>query len=336
MSAAQIDRLVSSDLSALGDANRRDIPARETALRDAGIYRDGRAGAEARRDALANERRLQLALMPLSVAQVFAHRVGRAFAGLMAVACAAGMILLLADPMALQLANMFLPGIPLNLGLCVLIASTLILGTYVVATWGAEAWFSRKMRDSVSTHDDAYGDLDQLARGPIDVAQQLARKADPWAAGLMLAGVASLATVIGFLVAIVGAFRSGNVLLSTTEVFTMPGTTGNLGIVGLAFFAVIGGAYVVGRACEGQRRTGTAPALLARLSHWKALVIGGIGLVAIPYLTLRTFSRMYVQGTPPETMRFVLALGGIVTVFTLTAWAVLWWRRRERARLGDT
>lgn len=335
MTAAKIDRLVSTDLSALGDANRRDLPARETALRDAGIYRDGRAGAEARRDALANERRLQLALMPLSVAQVFAHRVGRAGAGLMAVACAAGMILLLADPMALQLANLFLPGIPLNLGLCVLIASTLILATYVVSTWAAEAWFSRKMRDTVSTHDDAYGDLDQLARGPIDVAQQLARKADPWAVGLMLAGIASLATVIGFLVVIVGAFRSGNVLLSTTEVFTMPATTGNLSTVALGFLAVIGGAFVVGRACERERRSGTAPALLARLSHWKALVIGAAGLVVLPYATFRAFSRMYVQGVPPENMRFVLALGGIVTAFTLTAWGVLWWRRRERARLGD-
>ena len=34
-------------------------------------------------------------------------------------------------------------------------------------------------------------------------------------------------------------------------------------------------------------------------------------------------------------MRFVLAVGGVVTAFTLTAFAVLWWRRRERARLGD-
>lgn len=335
MTSAKIDRLVSSDLSALGDASRRDLPARETALRDAGIYRDGRAGAEARRDALANERRLQLALMPLQVAQVFAHRVGRAGAGLMAVACAACMILLLADPVALRLANMFLPGIPLNLGLCGMIASTLILATYVVATWVAEAWFSRRMRDTVSTHDDAYGDLDQLARGPIDVAQELARRADPWAVGLMIAGIASFATVIGFLVTVVGAFRSGNVLLSTTEVFTMPAITGNLDIIALAFLTVLGGAFVVGRACERERRSGAAPALLARLAHWKALAIGGVGLVAIPYATLRAFSRMYVQGPPPETMRFVLALGGIVTLFTLTTFAVLWWRRRERARLGD-
>lgn len=335
MTAAKIDRLVSTDVAALGDASRRDVPPREMALRDTGIYRDGRAGAEARRDQLASERRLQLALMPLSVAQVFAHRVGRAGAGLMAIACSAVMILLLADPVLLQIANLFLPGIPLNLGLCILIASTLILATYVASTWAAEAWFSRRMRDSVTTNDDAYGDLDHLARGPIEVAQQLARKADGWAVGLLLAGVASLATVVGFLVVIVGAFRSGAVLMSTTEVFTMPGTTGNLGAVVFGFLAVIGGAFVVGRACERERRSGKEPALLARLSHWKALAIGGVGLVALPYATFRAFSRIYMEGVPPNNMRYVLAIGGVGTVFLIASWGLLWWRRRERARLGD-
>lgn len=331
----KLDHLVATDLAALGDANRRDLPPRDTALRDAGIYRDGRAGAEARRDALANERRLQLALMPLQVAQVFAHRVGRAGAGLMAVACAAGMLLLLADPVALELANLFLPGIRLNLGLCVLIASTLILATYVVSTWAAEAWFSRRMRDTVTTHDDAYGDLEQLARGPVDVAQQLARKADAWAVGLLLAGVASLATVTGFLVVIVGAFRSGNVLLSTTEVFTMPATTGNLDVVTLAFLAVLAGAFAIARACERERRSGTAPALLTRHAHGKALTIGCVGLIALPFATFWAFSRMYVQGPPPTSLRYLLAAAGVGTVFTLAAWAVLWWRRHERARLGE-
>ena len=330
-----IDRLVSTDLAALGDASRRDMPPREVALRDAGIYRDGRAGAEARRDALANERRLQLALMPLSVAQVFAHRVGRAGAGLMAIACSAVMILLLADPLLLRIATMFLPGIPLNLGLCVLIASTLILATYVVSTWAAEAWFSWRMRDSVTTHGDAYGDLDHLARGPIEVAQQLARKADAWAVGLLLAGVASLATVVGFLIVVVGAFRSTNVLMSTTEVFTMRGTTGNLEVVVFGFLLALGGAFVVGRACERERRTGTASGLLARLSHGKALVAGLAGLVVLPYATFRAFAPMYLAGPPPANVRFLLGIGGVLTVLALATWAVLWWRRHERARLGD-
>jgi len=332
---ASIDRLVSTDLAALGDASRRDVSPRETAVRDTGIYRDGRAGAEARRDALANERRLQLALMPLSVAQVFAHRVGRAGAGLMAIACSAVMILLLADPLLLRIATMFLPGIPLNLGLCVLIASTLILATYVVSTWAAEAWFSWRMRDSVTTHGDAYGDLDQLARGPIEVAQQLARKADAWAVGLLLAGIASLATVVGFLIVVVGAFRSTNVLMSTTEVFTMRGTTGNLEVVVFGFLLALGGAFVVGRACERERRTGAASALLARLSHGKALVAGLAGLVALPYATFRAFAPMYLAGPPPTNVRYLLGIGGVLTVLALATWAVLWWRRRERARLGD-
>lgn len=306
-----------------------------SSIDDTGIYRDGRAGAEARRDALAHERRVQLALMPLSVAQVFAHRVGRAGAGLMAIACAAGMILLLAHPLPLRIATMFLPGIPLNLGLALLVSSTLVLATYVVSTWAAEAWFSWRMRNAVTPHGDAYGDLDHLARNPIELAQQLARKADAWSTGLLLGGLASLATVVGYLVVVVGAFRSGNVLMSTTEVFTMRGTTGNLEVVVFGFLLALGGAFVVGRACERDRRTGTASALLARLSHWKALVAGLAGLVALPYATFRAFAPMYLAGPPPANVRYLLGIGGVLTVLALATWAVLWWRRRERARLGE-
>jgi len=306
-----------------------------SSIDDTGIYRDGRAGAEARRDALAHERRVQLALMPLSVAQVFAHRLGRAGAGVMAIACAAGMILLLADPLLLRFATMFLPGIPLNLGLGLLIASTLVLATYVVSTWAAEAWFSRRMRNAVTPHGDAYGDLDHLARNPIELAQQLARKADAWSTGLLLGGLASLATVVGYLVVVVGAFRSGNVLMSTTDVFTMPATTGNLEVVVVGFLLALGGAFVVGRACERERLSGTTPTVLARLSQGKALAAGLVGLGVLAYATFRTFSQMYWFGVAPGSVRYVLAIAGVAMVLAIASFGVLWWRRRERARLGD-
>jgi len=135
----------------------------------------------------------------------------------------------------------------------------------------------------------------------IEVAQQLARKADAWAVGLLLAGIASLATVVGFLIVVVGAFRSTNVLMSTTEVFTMRGTTGNLEVVVFGFLLALGGAFVVGRACERERRTGAASALLARLSHGKALVAGLAGLVALPYATFRAFAPMYLAALRRRT-----------------------------------
>jgi len=161
---ASIDRLVSTDLAALATRAVATCRRARPALRDTGIYRDGRAGARPRRDALVNERRLQLALMPLSVAQVFAHRVGRAGAGLMAIACSAVMILAARRSAAAADRDDVPARHPLNLGLCVLIRVDLILATYVVSTWAAEAWFSWRMRDSVTTHGDAYGDLDHLAR----------------------------------------------------------------------------------------------------------------------------------------------------------------------------
>jgi hypothetical protein len=38
---------------------------------------------------------------------------------------------------------------------------------------------------------------------------------------------------------------------------------------------------------------------------------------------------------PSSEHRYLLAVGGETALLAVVGWGVLWWRRRERARLGD-
>ncbi|CAN5809674.1 hypothetical protein BH11MYX3_BH11MYX3_48420 [soil metagenome] len=329
-----IDRMITSDLAALHSDVHRDLPAASAAVRDAGIYRDGLAGAQARRDSLAEERRVQLALMPLAIAQVFAHRVGRAAAGAAAVLCSIALVMLVADPLLMRLVTWFVPGLGVNIGLCMMVAATAILVTYVVATWVAELWFTRRMRDSIETHSDVYRDLDQLARGPIEVAQKLVRRVDGWSLGLGLAGFASLTTVFGYLLVMTGAFQPLALVLSTTSLFAERAAAGNLGpvIYGLVLVAVL--AFLLGRSCEREQRIGEAPPLMQRVSHWSTLAFGALVGMTMMFATMRMLTHLQLR-LPSSEHRYLLAIGTELALLAVSGWSVLWWRRREQKRLGD-
>jgi Na+/proline symporter len=63
-----------------------------------------------------------------------------------------------------------------------------------------------------------------------------------------------------------------------------------------------------------------------------ALVVGIAVLVGAAYAAYR----MQSFGLPPShNARFLLALGGEAAIMLPAVWGLLWWRRRERARLGD-
>lgn len=38
---------------------------------------------------------------------------------------------------------------------------------------------------------------------------------------------------------------------------------------------------------------------------------------------------------PSSEHRYLLAIGGEVALLAVAGWCVMWWRRRESARLGD-
>lgn len=331
---SSLDRMITSDLAALETDARRELPELAAALRDAGVYRDGRAGAQARRDALAEERRLQLALMPLAVAQVFAHRVGRAAAGAMAMLVSLGVVVLLGDPLLVRLIRWMVPGAGISIGSCMMVASTAVLVTYVIATWIAEAWFARRMREAVASKGDVYSDLDTLARGPIDVAQKLVRAVDGWSTGLVLAGALAIATVFGYLVVMTASFEPFSHVLSTTTLFAEEAAARNLGPLLYALAIGTGIAVILGRGCDREHRIGEASPAMQRIGHWSTLVFGILVVMVVAFATTRMMLRLRVQ-LPSAGHRYLLAIGAEAALVALVGWGVLWARRRESARLGD-
>jgi hypothetical protein len=330
-----VDKTIARDLTALGDNSRRDIPGLDTAhaLRSPNTgdaYRDDRPGAEARRNALAEERRRELVLMPLTLAHVFAHRLGRIAAGGMAVAVSALMMLMLFDPLLMRFAAWFVPG--LNVGMLITLAALAIVGSYVVASWIGEYWFARRMRSAIKTSTDAYEDLEQLAQGPIDIAQRAVRRIDGWSVGLFLAGAASVTLVFGYLVIIVGTTHDISHAWSVTGILESGALQRNLGGLGIAVMACGAVAIVLGHACT-REQTLTAPIPRA-LASWTSLVVAGVVGVVVSYNTFHLMFGIHRAGLLSEKARLALTLGATVAIVLPLAWGTLFWRRREQARIA--
>jgi hypothetical protein len=328
---SRIDKMIAGDLAALAENSRRDVPALDEALKTTDAYRDDRPGAEARRNALADERRRELVLMPLTLSHVFAHRVGRIAAGGMAMLAAVTLMMMVADPMLTQFAAWLVPG--LNVGMLMTIAALGILASYVIATWIAEAWFARKMRAAVQTGDDAYKDIDHLARGPLEIAHAAVQKVDAWSVGLVIAGFTSVTIAFGYVVVVVGMHHTISNAWSINGILDTGALERNIEIVMMAMIAAISVAALVGRACL----RGTVPtSTLARaLGGWPALAVTAVVVIATLYNSFHMLVRFQgARRLPTEEMRFMLALGASICVFVPIAWGTLFWRRREQARIG--
>jgi hypothetical protein len=329
------ETMLDTDLLALGAECRRDPRPLDDLLRAPGIYRDDEPGARARRDALAADRRLELATLPLSLAHVFAHRVARAAAGAVALACSAVVLLLAADPLLRSAAAWFVPGIELGVGVLAMLCGLAILASYVIASWVAESYFTRRMAHAIATTPDVYADLDQLARGPLALARGLVNRVDGWAVGLALAGIASLVSVFGYLVVVTGmAYPPSFALWKSYAIGSRLVTAGLVHVVAAIGVAVVL-AVILGRACQRERADELAtPGALRWFGHWATLPAGVLIGASTLYAVFRASHAYYRWQRPPETLALVLALGGVLAVFAVCAWAVLWWRRREAARCG--
>ncbi len=327
---SSIDTLITSDLTALGEDSRRNLVGVDDALRTQNMYRDDRPGAEARRDALAEERRRELVMMPLTLSHVFAHRVGRAAAGAAGLACTRALVAIISDPLLLQVAAWLVPG--LDVGILGLLTFIAVLAVYVIATWIAEAWFARRMRAAIRTGEDPYRDLDELARGPVEVAQQAVRRVDGISLGLFLAGMTSLAIGFGYVVAILGSLYELPYALSMSAVVDTGALEKNLGVLVNALLLAGGMAFWLGRSA----RRGTRSRFIAVLSSWWTLLVAGMMGVPIAYVTFRTIALIGVRrDLPPEDVRYLIGFGATIALVGLAAWVLLWWRDRENRRIGE-
>ena len=322
---SSIDTMIAKDLAALRDDSRRDLA--DAALRTTDMYRDGRAGTEARRDALAEERRRELVMMPLTLSHVFAHRVGRIAAGATGLACSLMLVALMTDRGLLRDAAWLLPG--LNVGIVGLLCAVAILCAYVIATWFAEAWFARKMRDSIRTSDDPHRDLDDLARGPIELAERAVARVDVLALEFFLAGITTFALTFGFACVIVMAVHDLQFEWSLNGAIQTAILRKNVYVLLEVLAGAVAVAFVVGRAARSSRASWVLRMLASRWMLSAVLLVGA----AVLYVGRSTLVTLHMRHElPGKDVRFLLAGAAAFAITGITTWALLWWREREQAR----
>jgi hypothetical protein len=322
---SNIDKTIARDLAALGENSRRDVPALDDALRTTDAYRDDRPGAEARRNALAEDRRRELVLMPLTLAHVFAHRIGRAAAGGMALVVSVVMLALIADPLLMRFAAWFVPG--LNVGMLILIAALAVVGSYVVATWIAEIWFERRMRKAIATSKDAYDDIEQLAQGPLEIAQRAVARVDGWSFGLFLAGTASAVLVFGYTTVIVGSSHTLSHAWSIIGIADSRLLTTNVGFLLPPLVAACVVTIFLGR-----DRTQSST-LTRAFASWSTLIIAGVFGIVMLYKMFHLMFDLRPARRLGGDERMFLSVATSLVVFLPLAWGALFWRRREQARI---
>jgi hypothetical protein len=336
MTASREDIVLTSDLTALGDDSRREpVPFAES-LRSlgvpGGVYRDDRPGAEARRDALAEQRRRELATMPLALSRVFVHRVSRAAGGVAALGCALTLALLIADPLLLRIASWLVPG--LDLTLLAALSGVAVLGAYVVAGWIAERVFESRMAKAIATRGgDAYADLDHLAESPIDVARALVRRVDGWSIGLGVAGLTAVAAIYGYAAFMVTAMFPFDYAWSQPMLIGSHPIAASIGVVVGAIIIGVAAALWLGRNCDRSHGRAEPPAAIRWLGHWAMVPVGTVlGMVALYGSFRGLHAHVNAIQDIDSGQRLVLCVAGVASIFMLVAWGALWLRRRENAR----
>src|SRR5688572_13054879 len=161
-SLPSIDDKIRRDMAALADATAAgdddDFEAVRTHLVGGDSpYRDGQLGIERRRQSALEDRRIELALMPMRLSRVFVHRVARFAAAGVAVACALVAWVSVADPWLLRMFELFLPR--LDVDSAVASGTAAIAGAYIIGVFGGEWLLERAARRSVSAGHDPLADI---------------------------------------------------------------------------------------------------------------------------------------------------------------------------------
>jgi hypothetical protein len=326
------DRLISADLRELAAEARRQpgaLPVALAAVNDADPYRDDLAGARARRDALLAQRRLELALVPRELGAVAADRAARKAVGGVAAVCAAGIVggLLVggapatasAPPGGFQLASW-------QLSAAVIASGMAMIGAFIAGWIAAQRRFLRGVDRAIPVSGDLHADLDHLARGPLELAHELARRADRGSVALLVGGGSAFAAVLGYAVTAISFQPVGWSLLIDEGEGAFRAWLPYLGAV-LAGIAVF--VHRLHRACAEERFVGTLPtwarALMTRSVAGAAVALGVACVGALSSVTTRPSP---TTEAPPS-----LALMATGCVAVLTAHYALRKRRREQAQL---
>lgn len=327
MTQRATENLIASDLVALADESGGGLPEfAETATALAGggsPYRDDRPGAEARRRALVEDRLLEVALLPLSLARVYVHRVARAAAGGAALLAAAAVMVGVLDPWTGR-ALAILSGMSLPVLAPVLIGFA-ALGAYLVAGLVAEHQVERRLRACVRGRGELYADIEHLAAArPLDAVRRMVDAVDAVAVALPLLGASLALAVAGFLTAF-SFLPMGN--MASVAYYS-------LGPVALVTVLSIAFVIDLARACARERRSPSRPALLLAAEHWGTLVAGGLVGAFVLWYGARLVDLRFAGVVPGEGKRLLLIAAAVTAVVLPLTWGLLWLRRREQQRVA--
>jgi len=329
MTQRRAQDLIDTDLRALADESAGGPEFAETASWLAGggsPYRDDRPGAEARRRALVEDRLMEVALLPHALERVYVHRVARAAAGGAAILCAAVVMVGVLDPWTGR-ALMLLSGMPLAI-LAPVKITVATLGAYVLAGLLAEHHFERRLRATVKTGGELYGDIERLeAARPLDQVRRMVNSVDAVAVALPLLGASLGFTVCGFLMAFY--FIPGHMMASAAYYSLGP----------VALVTVLSTAFVIdlARACARERRSPSRPALLVVAEHWGTLVAGGLIGAFVLWYGARVADGVRLAGVVPgEGKRLLLIAAAVAAVVLPFTSMLLWLRRREQRRVSPS
>lgn len=328
MTQRATQNVIDSDLRALADDSARGLSEfAETSSWLAGggsPYRDDRPGAEARRRALVEDRLLEVALMPLALERVYVHRVARAAAGGAALLGAAAVMVGVLDPWTGRVLSM-LSGMPLALLAPVLIGFA-TLGVYILAGLIAEHHVERRLRATVASGRELYGDIDRLeAARPLDQVRRMVQGVDAVAVALPLLGASMGLTVCGFLMAFY--FLPGNMMASAAYY--------SLGPVSLVTVLSTAFAIDLARACARERKSPSRPTVLVLAEHWGTLIAGALVGAFVLWYGARVVEGVRFAGfVPGEGKRLILIAAAVAAVVLPFTSALLWVRRREQRRVS--
>ncbi len=322
---------LSSDLELLRNKSKKDMPSLENALGSAigqGAYRDGHAGAIAKRASLLAARQLELALLPLATGRIFVHRVSRIAAGSIAAVAALLTVALVADPTLFRLAKFFLPG--LNISLIVVGTVTAVLGAYVLAGVVAEYIFERRMRAALASSGDVFSDIDSLRSGPVREARKIADSLESFAVALPLIGVATCAPLFAYLGLVLSSSLASG--YSAHNILAASWVGGNIHFIVMAMAVGSTLAVLIGRACGNEQTHGLSKPLSLRFAgSWMVIPCSIVlGLVTLMFIG-RAASGF--GALPSEELRLMVAIGGTLAVLGPVTWAALLLRSREARRL---
>lgn len=316
------DKLVTTDLAALATDSRRRLPAVDEMLRAIDARRPGE-----HRDATAVAGSGNLALVRL--AGVFAHRAARAAMGAVAVLCTLVLLVALYGPGVDPQHRWPTPAAwcmrvldqeAVSLGASV---ALLMLAAYAIAGRLALRWFERNLRGASE---------DGASIAPTE-RRRLAGSLDRWSVFLSIAGVTSVATLLGVMACTLGRARWEVFLDDGPELGTM--FTDRLRDLTVVVASVPVAAALLALACTHPRRARWVGVLAHRATAVTGVVIGLVTLYVGFALDIAPLSPNNDFTTPATALRTALTAAGTFAVFLVMTSVTLRRRRREDGETSD-